>query len=421
LKEARVSRKRRRRGRSRRPRMVSPGPREDSTLIVNVRAGRPWRRGCGIVAAARGVGQRALQHGRRRKRTPSLPESSCTPSSKLPRTSPSRLWTSALRSAGNSSDAYLEIANFARVAQTVHPTLTRGNTSILDRDRNRCRRDAAAGNSRRRTDPRCARTWITPKRAPSGRRGVRLDRACEAFVRDDRGYGDRLAAAAVRGESGNPRAIRQGFGLCPRERRGDHTAVRRSRGSRRLRSVCDTRGARESRAHDCAAGRDTVARGGLARGDVFLDCCGEQPTLGSRRAASDRSRRRLAHVSRRKARAYGSPALVPVAQSTQGRRSLYVDDARSRRMVVVTFGPDESNLASARVPRPDGQRDGPGVRREVHGSRPAGLTSFSKTAVSEWPWRFTDTPRVRRRRQSRSSAGSGFYVVDEGASETRSP
>ena len=38
---------------------------------------------------------------------------------------------------------------------------------------------------------------------------------------------------------------------------------------------------------------------GLSAATVFLDCCGEQPTLGSRRAASDRSRRRLAHVGRR--------------------------------------------------------------------------------------------------------------------------
>ena len=49
-----------------------------------------------------------------------------------------------------------------------------------------------------------------------------------------------------------------------------------------------------------------------------------------------------------RARAYGSPLLVPVARSARGTPLVYVSDVPSRpRSVIVAFGPVESNLASA--------------------------------------------------------------------------
>ncbi len=48
-----------------------------------------------------------------------------------------------------------------------------------------------------------------------------------------------------------------------------------------------------------------------------------------------------------RARTYGSPALVPVARSSRGTPLVYVSESRDRRLVVVTFGAGESNLASA--------------------------------------------------------------------------
>ena len=121
-----------------------------------------------------------------------------------------------------------------------------------------------------------------------------------------------------------------------------------------------------------------------------------------------------------KARAYGSPALVPVAQSTQGTPLVYVDDAPSRRMVVVTFGPDESNLASAPAfPVLMGNAMDWLVRREVHRSRPAGLTSFSRTAMR------VSGPGGSQIRLAPAGGVNlgllrdpGFYVVDEGASQS---
>jgi hypothetical protein len=46
-------------------------------------------------------------------------------------------------------------------------------------------------------------------------------------------------------------------------------------------------------------------------------------------------------------RAYAMPALVPVAQSTRGTPLVSVVESPERRMVVVGFGADESNLSSA--------------------------------------------------------------------------
>jgi hypothetical protein len=48
-----------------------------------------------------------------------------------------------------------------------------------------------------------------------------------------------------------------------------------------------------------------------------------------------------------RARVYRSPALVPVARSTNGTPLVYVSESTERRLVVVAFGPTESNLASA--------------------------------------------------------------------------
>jgi len=48
-----------------------------------------------------------------------------------------------------------------------------------------------------------------------------------------------------------------------------------------------------------------------------------------------------------RARAYSSPALTPVAQSAHGTPLVYVAEASNRRLVVVTFSINESNLTAA--------------------------------------------------------------------------
>jgi hypothetical protein len=47
------------------------------------------------------------------------------------------------------------------------------------------------------------------------------------------------------------------------------------------------------------------------------------------------------------ARSYSSPSLRPVVQSTRGTPLVYVSESSAHRFVVVTFGPDESNLIAA--------------------------------------------------------------------------
>ena len=70
-----------------------------------------------------------------------------------------------------------------------------------------------------------------------------------------------------------------------------------------------------------------------------------------------------------KARPYGA-ALTAVAQSAQGTPLVYVADTRERRFVVLTFGPAESNLASAPgFPVLMGNAIDWLVRPEAHGAR----------------------------------------------------
>ncbi len=122
-----------------------------------------------------------------------------------------------------------------------------------------------------------------------------------------------------------------------------------------------------------------------------------------------------------KARAYGSPALMPVAQSAQGTPLVYVDDARSGACVVVTFGPAESNLASAPAfPVLMGNAIDWLVRPEVHrcaAGRPDLVQQDQRSSVNG--------PEARRYASrppaapiSVFCADPGLYVVDAGASQS---
>ena len=223
--------------------------------------------------------------------------------------------------AGNSSDAYLEIANFARSSQTVRLTLTRGNTSILDRDLN-----LGAGETLRQVIPLAGGTDPALRaHVDAPRNALRLDDEAFAWIEHARPLSVTIVGTATDWLrplfAGNPE-IHARFvkvsGYAPGKDGATTPRIWRSRGSRSLRSMGAARAARESRAHDCAAGRDAVAHERAVRGDVFLDCCGEQPTwevVGPHPIVRGVDSLTLAVG---KARAYGSPALVPVAQSTQG-------------------------------------------------------------------------------------------------------
>jgi hypothetical protein len=117
-----------------------------------------------------------------------------------------------------------------------------------------------------------------------------------------------------------------------------------------------------------------------------------------------------------RAHAYGSAALVPVAQSRQGTPLVYVDEAPARRLVVTTFGPGDSNLASAPAfPVLMGNAMDWLVRRETRHARSAGLATFGRGVV-----RVTDPTgaQVPLARVGEAAIGllrsPGFYVADEG-------
>jgi hypothetical protein len=79
-----------------------------------------------------------------------------------------------------------------------------------------------------------------------------------------------------------------------------------------------------------------------------------------------------------KAHPYAGDALTPVAQSAKGTPLVYVAETRDRRFVVLTFGPGESNLASAPgFPVLMGNALDWLARPEAHTARTTGRASFS--------------------------------------------
>jgi hypothetical protein len=84
-----------------------------------------------------------------------------------------------------------------------------------------------------------------------------------------------------------------------------------------------------------------------------------------------------------RARAYGSAALLPIAASERGTPTVYISKPAARaRFVVVTFGPQESNLTSAPAfPVLVGNALGWLARPMDGGARRAGLSFFDDSVV----------------------------------------
>ena len=324
---------------------------------------------------------------------------------------------------GNGSDAYLEIANFARSAQTVRLTLTRGTTSILDRDLN-----LGAGEILRQVIPLVG--GIDPAlraRVDAPRNALRLDDEAFAWIEHARPLSVTIVGAATdwlrplfAGDPDIHARFVKVAGYAPEK---DASTTLQS-GDREDLVVFDRWAPREPPVNSALMIAPPVETpwlaGGLSAPPSSATVAESNPrweVVGPHPIVRGVDSLTLAVA---KARAYGSPALVPVAQSTQGTPLVYVDDGRSRRLVVVTFGPDESNLASAPAfPVLMGNAMDWLVRREVHRSRPAGLTSFSKAAVR------VNGPggsQIRLAPVGGANLGllrdPGFYVVDEGASQS---
>jgi hypothetical protein len=226
-------------------------------------------------------------------------------------------------------DAYLEIANYAPAAQRVRIVLARGTASLLDRQV-----DMAPGEALRQVFP-IERGAEDVLRARISARDNALDTDDEAFAWIE---GAKPLAVAIVSE--DPSWLRSLF-------------------------------------ESDASVRATVVSPteypvGIERADVVIfDRWGpaeppNQPALfiapvSDRRTATEEYRPRWdpsgSHPVVRgvdpvtltvdRARAYGMPGLVPVARSARGTPLVYVVESPERRVVLITFGPGESNLTSA--------------------------------------------------------------------------
>lgn len=236
-------------------------------------------------------------------------------------------------SIANAGDVYVEIANFAPSAQKVQVRLTRGTARIFDREI-----DMGSNEVLRQVVP------LT--RGGEGALRAHVDGPANALEVDDDAYawidGAKPLAVAVVGQ------------------RTDWLRTAFARDPGVSATYFDLTGYRE--------GQEDVA--------IFVGCAPDQPPrrpslffapplttawLGHRpeHAVETRPRWEVAGVhpvvqgvdpftlSIERARTFGGASLVTVARSARGTPLVYVTESPEQRMVVVTFGADESNLAGA--------------------------------------------------------------------------
>jgi hypothetical protein len=290
-------------------------------------------------------------------------------------------------SPSNAGDAYLEIVNFAPVAQNVRVTLARGEASILDR-----RTSIGAGEALRQVLPLA--------------RGAASDLHAHIEAPDNALGVDDDAFAWI--EHGAPVSI---------------TVVGRQTGWLRplLGGDPDVRAAfLEPAEYDIAVQphRDAEAHPGEdliifdrwapseppARPAIYFAPPAETSWLAAPAGAaparawdgSEEKRPRWetsgTHpvvqgvdpftLKIEKARPYGAAGLMPIAQSAQGTPLVYVSDTAVRRFVVVTFGAGDSNLASAPgFPVLMGNAIDWLVRPDARAARTTGLASFNQATL----------------------------------------
>ena len=230
-------------------------------------------------------------------------------------------------------DAYVEISNFAPSPQDVHVILTRGETTIFDRDLS-----MGAAETVRQVVP-LPRGGDAALRARVSARDNALGADDEAFAWIDRA---RPLTVAVVGRQTDwlRRALASDPGV--RARFIDPTSYL-------------------STTEDVAIFDGWAPPAAPARPALFFGLPLNTPWLGTASGGSVEHKPRWeipgSHpvvlgvdpftLSIERARAYDTPQLVPVAYSARGTPLVYVGESRERRLVVVTFGADESNLAGA--------------------------------------------------------------------------
>lgn len=254
-------------------------------------------------------------------------------------------------SAGSAGDAYLEIANFAPAAQNIRLTIVRGSATIFDSTF-----DVAAAETLRQVVP-IARGGDPMLRARIDTRTPVLN----ALAVDDEAviWVDRAVPLAVAIVGPDTAWLGAALGRNP-----DVAATFLSPDAYSA-APSGTAGRADVLVFDRWAPQEPPGRPAILfappASTPWLASEPESGVPGVPSALPDERRPRWdvpgTHrvvqgvdpftLTIERARAYGSPALVPVARSARGTPLVYVSESREVRRVVVTFGPDESNLAAA--------------------------------------------------------------------------
>lgn len=236
-------------------------------------------------------------------------------------------------SSANAGDAYVEIANFAPSAEKVRLTLTRGTARIFDRELDMGRDDVL-------------RQVVPLPRGDAAALRAHVDSPANALDIDDDAYawieGAQPLSVAVVGQRTD--WLRTAFARDPGVRATFYDPTGYVDGPEDVAIFVGYAPIRQPR-----------------RPALFFAPPLTTEWLGPRRddAMENRPRWEVAGVhpvvqgvdpftlSIDRARAFGAPSLVPVARSARGTPLVYVSESPEQRLVVVTFGADESNLAGA--------------------------------------------------------------------------
>lgn len=231
----------------------------------------------------------------------------------------------------SAADLYVEVANFADASQTVHLSLTRAASTVLDR-----RIEVAAGESIRQ---------IVPLDAQGDRRLVgRVEADRDALAADNEALAwiDRAQPLAVTVVGDDTRWLSALF--------SQNSDVRATF----IRPADYRPGQEDVTIFDQYTPPDPPARPSVLVAPPtsrWLAMAGQEErrprwsTPGTHPVVQGVD---PLTMSIEKARAYDSPAaLMPVAQSAAGTPLVYVQQSASARLVIVTFGHTESNLAFA--------------------------------------------------------------------------
>jgi hypothetical protein len=288
----------------------------------------------------------------------------------------------------DAGDAYLEIVNFGPAGQDVHVTLTRGETSILDR-----RVPMGAGEALRQVLP-LGRGADPALHAHIEAAGNALAIDDDAFAWIEHAKPVAITVVGLHTEwlrpllAGDP-DVRATF-LDP---------------SRYDLVVGENPGAQEpARQEDLVIFDGWAPRDPPTRPAMYFAPPTDTPWLAP--AASGPSRAWDGSEEKRprwettgthpvvlgvdpltfkieKARPYGAAGLTTVAQSAGGTPLIYISDTSARRFIVLTFGAWESNLASAPgFPVLMGNAIDWLVRPDARAAQATGLASFNETTAT---------------------------------------